>query len=108
MSEDNVRIVPVQVGSATLRVEARDLGGPEKVGILDSLAFTEVTAALEAIGAALARSIATIRPQRATVELGVEVGLEAGQLVALLTKASGKGNLKVTLEWKADTPARPA
>jgi hypothetical protein len=32
--------------------------------------------------------------------VGLGVGVEAGQLTALLVKGSGKANLKITLTWE--------
>jgi hypothetical protein len=40
-----------------------------------------------------------LKPHKASVEFGLEVALEAGQLTALLVKGSGTSNLKITLEW---------
>ena len=40
-----------------------------------------------------------VKPRKASVELGLEVGLESGHLTALLVKGTGTANLKLTLEW---------
>ena len=37
---------------------------------------------------------------RFTVEFGCEIGVETGQVFAVLGKASAKSSLKVTLEWE--------
>jgi hypothetical protein len=100
---ETYRTVPVKVGEARIRMEVRDLdgGAPIRVGVLDSLPFTDVTNALEAIGKELASAMVAIGPQKASVELGLEVAFEAGKLVALIANGSAKANLKVTLEWSS-------
>ncbi len=44
-------------------------------------------------------ALARVKPTKASVELGLEIGVEAGQLTALLVKGTGKANLKITLQW---------
>lgn len=107
MSDSSYLVVPVKVGQATVKMEVRDLGGPVQVSVLDALPFGEVTNALEAMGRELAEALARIAPQKAKVELGLEVGFEAGKLVALIANGSAKANLKVTLEWAPASPAKP-
>jgi hypothetical protein len=50
----------------------------------------------DTIGTALKRAA----PQRVAVEFECEVAVEAGGLVALIGKASGKATFKVTMEWE--------
>ena len=86
-----------------IRVEATNLGGPQKTGVLDVIDFSEVTSTLTSIASDVMAQVAKVKPQKATVELGVEVGWEAGKLVALLAQGSGKANIKLTLEWGGGT-----
>jgi hypothetical protein len=58
-----------------------------------------VIGGIEGIALAVQAALAKVKPARTSVELGLEIGLEAGQLTALLVKGSGKANLKVTLHW---------
>jgi Trypsin-co-occurring domain 1 len=103
MDTATYRVVPVRVGEATINMEVRELGGPSKVSVLDALPFSDITHALEAMGRELAGALAKVSPQKAKVELGLEVGLAAGKLVALIANGSAKANLKVTLEWAPET-----
>jgi len=41
--------------------------------------------------------------KKATIELGVEVAVESGTLVAVIGKANGKSTLKVQLEFDRAT-----
>jgi hypothetical protein len=45
-----------------------------------------------------------VRPDRGTVEFGIDVGVESGALTALVVKGTGTATLKVTLEWERSDP----
>jgi Trypsin-co-occurring domain 1 len=86
------------VNGTTLHIQATVLGGEEEVAFtLPS--FQEVTDAIEGIAASMVTTLQKVKPQKASVEFGVEVALEAGHLTALLVKGTGTSNLKITLEW---------
>ena len=86
------------INGATLHIQATVLGGEEEVGF--SLpSFKEITDAIEGIAESVVTTLKKVKPQKASVEFGLEVALEAGQLTALLVKGSGTSNLKITLEW---------
>jgi hypothetical protein len=61
--------------------------------------FQDVTDAIKSFAKSIAGIWHEIRPSKATVEFGVEIGFEPGKLTAFFVKGSGKGNLKITLEW---------
>lgn len=83
---------------ASLYIEATVLGGEEQVSAKVP-SFQEVTHVLEGIAAAVATSLEKVKPQQASVEFGLEVAVESGQLTALLVKGSATANLKITLQW---------
>jgi hypothetical protein len=62
----------------------------------------ELIAAVEGVARLLVKSLERIQPSKASVEFGVEIGLETGHLTALICKGSGKANLKIALEWAGD------
>jgi hypothetical protein len=96
----NATSVPVVLAGGTMiKVEATLLGGTQKVGILESQPFQDLLAAVEDMGATFSESLKKAKPTKGSIEFGVEVGLEAGKLVALLCQGSSKANLKITLEW---------
>lgn len=102
----NTRLVPVQLpNGATAQVEATVLTGDgfEATGF-DSSKFEGVIGAIEGIAQAVQTGLAKVAPDKASVELGLEVGLESGQLTALLVKGTGKANLKITLVWERPKP----
>ncbi len=82
----------------TLYVETVLLGGEEEVGITLP-DFDEVTHVLEGISQSVVAVLEKVKPRKASIEFGLEMALESGQLTALLVKGTGTSNLKVTLEW---------
>ena len=61
--------------------------------------FKEITDVLEGIADSMVTTLKKVKPRKASVEFGLEVALESGQLTAFLVKGTGTANLKVTLEW---------
>lgn len=53
---------------------------------------------IEGFAETLQQSLSKLKPQKATVEFGIEIGAESGQLTTLIVKGTGSANLKVTLE----------
>src|SRR5947209_1729950 len=107
---------PVTSNSATARVPVKLHGGgrayieatvlkanPDKASggmpLVEISSMDDVMASIEDIASSLKKSLAKVKPKKATVELGLEVGLEAGKLTALIAKGSAKANFKITLEW---------
>lgn len=102
--------VRVDMGDTALYVEANDLrpGNTEDLGGERDVAavkpdMTEVIKAIKTFSGNLGDSLRESHATRFTVEFGCEIGLETGQLVAVLGKASAKSTLKVTLEWERPT-----
>ncbi len=97
--EPNIEIIKAKLeNGAIVHVEARSLGGQEEVAFT-VLPFEGVTDAIESIAASIVTTLEKVKPKKASVEFGIEVALESGQLTALLVKGSGTSNLKITLEW---------
>lgn len=55
--------------------------------------------ALQGIAEDIFSGLERARLDKTSVEFGVEVALEAGQLTALVMKGSGSASFKVTMEW---------
>jgi hypothetical protein len=84
----------------TIRIQAVALGGEERVaGHLGPLAFEEVTRTIESLANAVVSTLKKVKPRAASVEFGIEIGVEPGKLTALLVKGTGTANLKVVLQW---------
>jgi hypothetical protein len=103
--------VPVSVGSdgSVILVEAHvpaseDPSGEEEVGAL-SHAFDSICDSLGEATTKLAGALRSLAPDEVTLELGFDVALENGVLVAFLVKGTGTASIKVTVTWKDGTPA---
>jgi hypothetical protein len=99
--EDRVQLVPMTLADGTVvRVGARALGGDENVvDWAEVLPFSEVTRTIEGVARDLAACLDRVKPEKTTVEFGVEIAIESGKLTALLVNGAAKGNLTITLEW---------
>ncbi|MEV8585806.1 CU044_2847 family protein [Streptomyces sp. NPDC051180] len=94
-------VTKVAVGDATLYVEARQLGPEwEPEGIGDRMPdLSAVTEALSSFAGRIGEALHQASPDRATVEFGCQLGLDAGRLTALVVQGSANASLRVTLEW---------
>lgn len=102
--ESRTEIVPVQLADGTtVKIRASMLGGYEDVGAFDKLLpFEDVTNTIERVAGAMAKSFKKIKPDKASVEFGIEVGVESGALTTFLVQGTGTGNITVTLEWERE------
>ncbi|MER5710554.1 MULTISPECIES: CU044_2847 family protein [unclassified Streptomyces] len=94
-------VTKVEVGDATLFVEARRLGPDSELeGFGDRLPdLSAVTGALASFAGQIGEALDRAAPDRATVEFGCQLGLEAGKLTALVVQGTTSASLRVTLEW---------
>ncbi len=94
-----VEIIPAQLpNGTTILVQATSAGGREAVsgGIAS---FTDVTEALEGIAQSITAIWDKVKPQKASVEFGIQIGIESGKLTAMFVKGSASADLKVMMEW---------
>jgi hypothetical protein len=85
------RVFKIEVDSTAYSGETDiDTRLPSFEGVLDTV---------EELAAAFASTLQRAGPRRASIELGVDVAVESGQLTALLVKGSAKANLVIKLEW---------
>ncbi|AJF69217.1 CU044_2847 family protein [Streptomyces vietnamensis] len=99
-------ITKVEVGNATLFVEARRLGPDSELeGLGDRLPdLSGVTDALSSFAGRIGDALHRAAADRATVEFGCQLGLDAGKLTALVVQGSANASLRVTLEWVRKEP----
>jgi hypothetical protein len=98
--EDDQRLVRVDVGGGRIiQVEARSVDPEADIGIGDILSFQGMVDSIEAIAASMTAALAKAKPDKATVEFGVDIGVEAGGLTSLIVKGTGKATLTITLQW---------
>src|SRR4051794_40937475 len=80
-------------------IEVAVRGGREEVGIAEVIPWGRVTQLLGNLAEGLVSALEKASPTKASVELGVEFGVQEGNLIALVARGTGKANLKVKLEW---------
>jgi hypothetical protein len=99
--ESDVVVRRAKVGTdQVILVEARTSGDREEdVGARDLLSFDGVERSITAISERVVAALADVRPDRASVEFGIDVTVESGALTGLLAKGAGTATLKVTLSW---------
>lgn len=102
---DETKIIRVKLpNGAIAHMEATVVGGggaaeEERRIAFDVHSFDGVLDVVEGMASAVWNTLEKIAPDHASIEFGVEVGLENGQITGLFVKGSGKANLKITLEW---------
>lgn len=80
--------------------ETREPEGRESVSALSKkFNFSEVTDQLKQISQQLSDGFKNLGNSKTTLEFGVEVDVESGNLASMIVKGSAKANIKVTLEW---------
>jgi hypothetical protein len=84
-----------------IKVEGADAGGEEDIAHRIP-GFDGFTEALSKIARSVRAGLEEVQPTRATVEFGVDVSMEAGQLTAMIVKGSGTAHVTVTLEWDTE------
>ncbi len=90
--------VPVELNGTIVWVEVAQTGR-EDVGF-DVKSFKTVTDSIQAIASAITTSLETVKPTKASVKYGLEIGIEQGSLVAAIVRGTGKANLEISLEWE--------
>ncbi len=74
--------------------------GEGKVSALkENFSFENITNSIEKMSIALAQTVAKVKPDKASIEFGLELATKEGQLTALLVQGSATANLTIKLEW---------
>jgi Trypsin-co-occurring domain 1 len=100
--ESRTKVVSVQLEDGTsFKINASVIGGEtDVVDIQKILPFKQVTDTIEGVAKSMLATLNKVEPNKASIEFGVEIALEAGGLTALIAKGTGTANLKITLEWE--------
>jgi hypothetical protein len=99
------RVVKARLpNGAVVPVEARASGDPETdVALRDVMSFEGVANSITSIADAMTSALEHIKPDKASVEFGVDVTVESGALTGLIVKGTGGATLTITLEWASAT-----
>ncbi len=95
---DHTTKVPAELNGTIVWIEIAQTG-LEDVGF-DVKSFDTVTDSIQAIASAITKSLEQVKPTKARVKYGLEIGIEQGSLVAAIVRGSGKANLEISLEWE--------
>jgi hypothetical protein len=101
-SRTKSEIITTQLpNGAKVLVQATVVGGREQV-VSGIHSFQDVNDAIEGIAESVIAIWEKVKPNKASVEFGVQIGFESGKLTAMLVKGSGSADLKVTMEWEKE------
>jgi hypothetical protein len=97
------QLVKADLGQGrVIQIEVQSASDPEaNVSIRDVVSFSGLVDSIEGIAESMTEALRKAKPDKATVEFGVDVGVESGGLTALLVKGTGTATVKITLEWAA-------
>lgn len=97
-------VLPIQLedGDGFL-AQVTMLGGEEDVAAFTGgFSLDNVTKSIEKISTALAKTVKKVKPDKASIEFGIEIATQEGQLTALLVQGSATANLTIRLEWEKE------
>ena len=92
------KIITVELSDGTsIRVEATLIG--DRKLTFQTRPFSEATEAIESLSKEIADIVQKVKPDRASVRFGIDLGIESGKLTPLLVKDASTANIEITLEW---------
>ncbi len=90
---------------AVMAVQIAGGHGARDVALGDRLQLGEVQEAITGLSQLVKDAISKVAPDKASVEFGMDLSVEAGKLTALLVSGSATASFKVALEWDNSTHA---
>lgn len=88
-------------GTSRVLLEVVQRGGRENVSVLDSVPLEQITSVVTKLARGVLDAVVAAQPDKASVELGLEFGMESGSLVAIVARGTATANVKVTMEWQS-------
>ena len=92
----------VQLSDRTtlIRVETTPVGPqPKDIGTPSPKDLANVTKTVQAISQDIVGSLIQKGISKISVTFGIKIGVETGQLLAIIVKGTAEANLGITLEW---------
>lgn len=91
-------------GGAPLLVHAEQFGetqdrGPSDVGLRDVFRLDAVTDAIKGMATAVHDAVDSLKPEVVEVEIGLDLAVKNGRVLAMLVDAETSASIKVRLEW---------
>ncbi|MEH2308274.1 CU044_2847 family protein [Nostoc sp.] len=99
---DKTKIISFQLSDGKIiKVEVTPIG--EQPVSDETRVFKQATEIIKSIAEDVAGTLKdiseTVKPDKFSVKLGLQIGVESGQLTALIVKGTGTANLEITMEW---------
>ena len=99
---DKSKIVPLKLTDGSIiNVEITPRG--EQPVSSETRIFSKATGIIKSVADDIATTLKEIKedmkPDKLSVTLGLQIGIESGELTALIVKGSGSANLEITMEW---------
>ncbi|UKO96178.1 CU044_2847 family protein [Nostoc sp. UHCC 0870] len=99
---EKTKIVPLKLSDGRIiNVEVTPIG--EQPVSAEIRVFQQATEIIKSIAEDVAGTLKdigeTVKPDKFSVKLGLQIGVESGQLTALIVKGTGTANLEITMEW---------
>ncbi|MBE8966734.1 hypothetical protein IQ277_10905 [Nostocales cyanobacterium LEGE 12452] len=99
---DKTKIISFQLSDGKIiKVEVTPIG--EQPVSAETRVFKQATEIIKSIAEDVAGTLKdiseTVKPDKFSVKLGLQIGVESGQLTALIVKGTGTANLEITMEW---------
>ncbi|OQS15520.1 hypothetical protein B0T36_09750 [Nocardia donostiensis] len=69
------------------------------VGLRDRFKLETLGPTIRSVASSVHASVDGLKPNRISVEFGLELSLDAGRVVAVLASGGAKASLKVQLDW---------
>jgi hypothetical protein len=79
-------------------IDAELAGGESDIAI-PTFTTEELKTAVTSLATLLNDALRVISAEKVTVEFGLQVGVEAGQLISLVTKGTVASNFRIAVEW---------
>ncbi|MGJ5632434.1 CU044_2847 family protein [Nostoc sp. CALU 1950] len=99
---DRTKIISFELSDGKIiKVEVTPIG--EQPVSDETRVFKQATEIIKSIAEDVAGSLKdiseTVKPDKFSVKLGLQIGVESGQLTALIVKGTGTANLEIAMEW---------
>ncbi len=99
---DKTKIISFQLSDGKIiKVEVTPIG--EQPVSDETRVFKQATQIIKSIAEDVAGTLKdisqTVKPDKFSVKLGLQIGVESGQLTALIVKGTSTANLEITMEW---------
>ncbi|MEH2425238.1 MAG: CU044_2847 family protein [Nostoc sp.] len=99
---DKTKIISFELSDGKIiKVEVTPIG--EQPVSDETRVFKQATEIIKSIAEDVAGSLKdisqTVKPDKFSIKLGLQIGVESGQLTALIVKGTGTANLEITMEW---------